>query len=432
MLIIEGVEFEELNSSIMLNEKPKLSVWCNTYNHCKYIEECLDNIINQKTNFLIEIIVFDDASTDGTQEIIRDYCKKYPCLIHGFLAKDNTYSRSIIHQVMTEIQRCYLRGIYAAICEGDDYWCDSNKLQMQVDYMDNHPKCFLTMHNAQRINYRTQEKDLMKAYETSHTIEPEEIICQRSGIWPTASMVGKKEVLLCEPFFFECGIGDWPMQLYACSKGEVFYFDKVMSVYRYMHKGSWSERIINKCVSRIIHSIKMIDFLKKYDEYTDRKFHNALVSRINEFYYDIVSNNKTDKHTQELIRISDVETNYKYHYYFMNSIGLDRQINDYYFLSDTIFEMIKKNEKIYIMGKGHFSDILTKQLENNGIEITGYVISDNQIKEETTVLYLSEYKAQVFNSLLLVAIGARYYLDVLDNIQKFNISYYCFPFLIDA
>lgn len=88
--------------------------------------------MQQKTNFPIEVLIHDDASTDGTQDIIREYEKKYPNIVKPIYQKENQYSKGVKVSLVYNYSRA--RGKYIALCEGDDYWTDPYKLQKQVDF----------------------------------------------------------------------------------------------------------------------------------------------------------------------------------------------------------------------------------------------------------------------------------------------------------
>ena len=105
----------------------KLSIVCTAYNHEKYIRSALDGFVMQKTNFAFEAIVHDDASTDGTADIIREYAKKYPDIIVPIIQTENQHSKKV--QITREIIFPMIKGKYIAFCEGDDYWTDPYKLQ---------------------------------------------------------------------------------------------------------------------------------------------------------------------------------------------------------------------------------------------------------------------------------------------------------------
>ncbi|MGM0987930.1 MAG: glycosyltransferase [Pseudomonadota bacterium] len=124
---------------------PKVSIVCAAYNHTKFIEDAIISFVSQKTNFPFEIIIHDDASTDGTQDIIKEYACKYPDMIRPIYQDENQYSKN---RKPLDICLPLTKGKYVAICEGDDYWTDSGKLQAQFDYMESHDECSVTHHNA--------------------------------------------------------------------------------------------------------------------------------------------------------------------------------------------------------------------------------------------------------------------------------------------
>ena len=136
---------------------PLLSICCITYNHENFIRQALDGCLMQQTNFPIEIIIHDDASTDNTANIIREYQGKHPHLIKTILQRENQYSAmgfGFISNVFKEAQ-----GKYIALCEGDDYWTDPLKLQKQVDFLEANPDFAICFHNAVVINEDFPEKN---------------------------------------------------------------------------------------------------------------------------------------------------------------------------------------------------------------------------------------------------------------------------------
>ena len=124
------------------DERPLMvTIRCITYNHEPYIRQCLEGFVMQKTNFRFEAVVHDDASTDGTAAIILEYAEKYPDIIKPIIETENLYSKhdGSLDRIMDE----HTQGKYIAICEGDDYWTDSLKLQKQVEFMETHTDCAL-------------------------------------------------------------------------------------------------------------------------------------------------------------------------------------------------------------------------------------------------------------------------------------------------
>lgn len=129
--------------------KPKVSVCCWTYNHEKFIRDALDGFVMQKTDFPFEVIIHDDASTDKTADIIREYEAKYPNLFRTIYQTENQYCKAnFIESVVFPM----VKGEYVAICEGDDYWTDDNKLQKQVDFLDANPEFSVCFHSINVVH----------------------------------------------------------------------------------------------------------------------------------------------------------------------------------------------------------------------------------------------------------------------------------------
>ena len=122
---------------------PVVSVVCTTYNHEKFIPECLDGFLMQETTFPVEIIVHDDASTDRTPIIIREYESRYPRLFRVIVQTENQRSRGrrILPNIFALVQ-----GEYIAFCDGDDYWVDNQKLQKQLATLAEHRECVGVFH----------------------------------------------------------------------------------------------------------------------------------------------------------------------------------------------------------------------------------------------------------------------------------------------
>ena len=129
-------------------DKIKVSVVCLAYNHASYIRDALEGFLSQVTGFPFEVIVHDDASTDGTAGIIRDYSERFPDIIRPVFQKENQYSKGI--PIARDFIFPMVRGDYVALCEGDDYWTDPLKLRKQVEALENHPDADICTHRATR------------------------------------------------------------------------------------------------------------------------------------------------------------------------------------------------------------------------------------------------------------------------------------------
>ncbi|WP_397452444.1 glycosyltransferase family 2 protein [Pseudomonas sp. NA-150] len=124
---------------------PLLSIVCPTFNQVGFITQTLDSFLAQKTHFPIEILINDDCSTDGTTQIVEHYAQRYPGIIRPFYYPENQYSQG---KLCTPGLFKQARGKYIAFCEGDDYWTDPLKLQIQVDFLESHPDYVITYHDA--------------------------------------------------------------------------------------------------------------------------------------------------------------------------------------------------------------------------------------------------------------------------------------------
>lgn len=118
-----------------MQKQIQVTIICDAFNHAPYIRNTLDHFVNQRVNFPFEILIHDDASTDGTAEIIREYAEKYPRLFTPILQTENQYSKGV-PIINTELKK--VRGKYIAFCEGDDFWPDLDKLQKQYDFLESH------------------------------------------------------------------------------------------------------------------------------------------------------------------------------------------------------------------------------------------------------------------------------------------------------
>ncbi len=121
------------------NSHPLVAIKCFVYNHEPYLRECLDGFVMQQTDFPFVAIVHDDASTDHSADIIREYAAKYPDIIHPIYETENQYSKQdgSLGRIMDAAINA-TGAKYIAMCEGDDYWTDPHKLQKQVDYLEAH------------------------------------------------------------------------------------------------------------------------------------------------------------------------------------------------------------------------------------------------------------------------------------------------------
>ncbi|WP_303330005.1 glycosyltransferase [uncultured Muribaculum sp.] len=214
-----------------MNNLPLVSISCITYNHASYIKECIDGFLMQQTNFNFEVLIHDDHSTDGTEEIIKEYAKQYPDIIKPLFEKENQYSLGKpIGSAVWNLPRA--RGEYIAICEGDDYWTDPYKLQKQVDFLESHPDYGMCYTKVKRFVPKNNKfiDEWGGPNETMDKLLIENTI-------PTLTAVFHKAIYynyLTEIHPSKRGwlMGDYPIWLYFAQNSKIKFINETTGVYR--------------------------------------------------------------------------------------------------------------------------------------------------------------------------------------------------------
>ena len=212
------------------DNKPIVSICCLVYNHEPYLRDCFDGFIKQKTSFPIEILVHDDASTDHSADIIREYTAKYPNLFKPIYQEENQFSKGV--KISFEYQFPRALGKYIAMCEGDDFWTDPNKLQLQVDWLEAHPEYSMCFHRAElKFEKKNLHTDAVCEDIQDKDYSSDELFNQ--WMVPTASIVMRRECA----FYPIKGrgrirFGDHFMVFSCMALGKVRGFSRSMSVYR--------------------------------------------------------------------------------------------------------------------------------------------------------------------------------------------------------
>lgn len=215
---------------------PLVSIQCLVYNHEQYLRQCLDGFVMQKTNFAFEAIVHDDASTDGSANIIREYAEKYPDIIKPLYETENQYSkkdgslRRIINAAFAPSSK------YIALCEGDDYWTDPYKLQKQVDFLEAHgdvslvfTRCHVLLKDEFIDDEYPNFKGINDCFFNSEQIYSKWII-------PTASVLYRRELY---KYYNDARIyaGDIVLNLSMAEQGDVYGMSDYTTVYRINENG---------------------------------------------------------------------------------------------------------------------------------------------------------------------------------------------------
>ena len=251
--------------------QPVISVWVITYNHAEFIRACLDSILLQRTNYSLEVCIGEDDSTDGTREICQEYAKRYPDVIRLFL-RDRCDPRRLNSvgvwqfNFIETFRAC--QGRYIATCDGDDYWCDPNKLQTQVDYLEAHPEFSGCFHKIARVDAKGSVICADCGYpprrQESYSLN---YLLRHSNFSPMLSTVFRNRGDIAPEWIMEAPFGDMVVHAGNLRHGNYGFIDKVMGCYR-IHAGglaSGASRLQN-----VRSTLEVYRLLGKYYRLDDR------------------------------------------------------------------------------------------------------------------------------------------------------------------
>ena len=284
------------------NRPVSVDVNCTVYNHGEYLEQALNGILMQETDFPVRIVIHDDASTDNSAEIIRDYQAKYPDRIVAVIEEKNLCQngKSIGLKMAP-----YYTAKYIAFCEGDDFWTDPHKLQMQVDYLEQNPDCMAVYHNVLPVDrYGQYDESLRGIYPelpegdyTDREIHDFKLKTQMASAvtrnyYPWLSDTQKEIV-------FRTKVNGDAKKLMVCASfGRIHYLPNVMAAHRrVLDSGdSWTARQARKSeLERFVGSQKTHLALCRFYEFcfgTRRYPYNDMLDARVSFF----RNTKTDRH----------------------------------------------------------------------------------------------------------------------------------------
>lgn len=405
-----------------MNAPIMVSVLCTAYNHEKFLCDALDGILRQKTNFRYELIIHDDASTDKTTDIIKEYEKKYPEVIVPIYQKENQYN-------LTRIYPTYLfpavRGKYVAFCEGDDYWTDDEKLQKQFDFMEENEEFSMCFHNAMKLNWETGETCALDTFPRSGCYSQEEHIKTGLGnAFPAfASYFIRSEYLKTIPdFFVKSNVLDYPLRQYFSGKGKIYYMDEIMSVYRistpqsYMKKTVTNETFYNNYV------LDMLYFFEQLDKYTEFRFHAILAEKLASDYYGYCSSIDRQegmvKAKEKGLDLTVIEEIYD----IIDENTLDKEI----------LALRDASDRLLIFGTSRLAMICKRQLDRHNIDFEGFVVSDGQMKTDSfcgkTVYSISEMMSRFSKPGVILAVQPVNREIVTSNLKRAGIEAVCAPY----
>ncbi len=269
----------------------EVSIFLVAYNEERFIAQALDSLLMQKTNFDYEIICHDDASTDKTPEIIRDYCKKNKNII-PILQKDNQCKKGL--NITLEFMYSLAKGKYIAYCDGDDYWTDPNKLQREYDYMENHKDCVMCLHDFTFLFENENNKfQLSCCGKKERDLSIQDVILWDKKIPQIGTSFFVRELAQNRPDLFrkigggeksKRAISDLPLYIYMCLNGRVHYIPKSMSVWR-RTSGTWGSDVDPQRTVAFFNDT--IEFFQKLNLLTEYKYNSIIQEKIDSINFDI-------------------------------------------------------------------------------------------------------------------------------------------------
>jgi len=290
----------------------RVSICCLAFNHEKYIRQALDSFLAQETNFDFEILVHDDCSTDSTPKILKEYAKKYPKIVKPIFEKENQFSKGV------DVFKFFypeIKGDYVAECEGDDFWSDKTKLQKQFDALEAHKDCDSSVHIVSTCkedgSYNKQVKPSKKyGLNKDMIITNDELakllFIKASGKCPfqTSCFFYRKKVIddfVCKNWSIERRINyDINRSKSFLLFGNTYYINEPLSTYRVDSESSLSNASKKDSTIRTgeMNNLLMEDI--KFDEYTNGKYHNYLMTEIYKYLLYAKEYNINQKENKEI------------------------------------------------------------------------------------------------------------------------------------
>lgn len=271
-----------------------VSICCATYNHEKYIKDALDSFLMQDVDFKYEILVHDDCSTDNTREIIEQYKKIYPEIINIIYQKENQFSKN--RKIFGEIIFPKTKGKYVAMCEGDDYWLDKEKLKKQVEILENNKEIVAVVSGSECVDENKNFRGYIGKYKENEIIDLTKFLQDfytqlPKHLFQTASIVFRRDAFeeIYEKkiqFYYNCPVGDLPLYLFLLTKGKIYCFKDNMAAYRQNISGSWTKEVWAKQRKQILE--KMLRTYKEFNEYTNYEYENEIIPFFSMYEFEIL------------------------------------------------------------------------------------------------------------------------------------------------
>lgn len=263
--------------------RPVVSVCCVTYNHAPYIADALEGFLAQKCDFPFEVLIYDDASNDGTADIVRAYAERYPEVIFPIFQTVNQYSLGV-RTYRFNLER--VRGEFVAFCDGDDYWTCPTKLARQVAAA-RESGCGLVFHPARKVRDGVDDGLIGVYGRGAGQLPVERIIERERGMIPTAAcLISRRAADRLTEFMAARAyltMTDVYLQILGALEGGALYLDEVMSVYRYRLPGSWNARMKQSRRAAFMHACARVRSFEELDALTGHRYRKHFVRANNKW-----------------------------------------------------------------------------------------------------------------------------------------------------
>lgn len=274
-----------------------VSVLCMVYNHEKYLRECLDSLVNQKTTFTYEILVHDDASTDQSKKIIEEYYRRFPDKIVPIYESENQYSKGVM--IDKEILLPKARGKYFCFCEGDDYWICSDKLQKQYDFLEKNPNYTFCVHNSIAVDRNSNKLYDILTSKDGGDLSCADFIANGGEFVSTNAIFSYLSLARNLPKYFNYMTLDYFWQIYLSSCGKTYCFKDEMSAYRVESEESWTVKNVRDKEKSIVFKKKLIHGLELINEEMNYQYDDLFKERIYVLEYAIMELTRDYKKMKE-------------------------------------------------------------------------------------------------------------------------------------
>lgn len=368
--------------------KPKVSIVTITYNHEKYVRDALESFLNQKTDFIFEIIIADDCSTDKTPDIIKEYSKNYPTIINPILRGKNI---GAVNNSIDALKRA--KGEYIALCEGDDYWTDDNKLQKQVDFLDKNKEYALCFHPVKVFFEDQTNKNYIFPKSSDKSKFTTRKLLMDNFIQTNSVMYRRRNYKNIPTNVMPL---DWYLHLYHAQFGKIGFINQVMSAYRRHSGGIWydTSKSMDEMWKKqgLSYLALFAALLKIYDEKRD---HRAILnSQINKMFSRMIEIDKkygTELMNEAIVKFPELSKLFIISFYHSVLNNEEEIKNLKHSLSEQNQDLLRLREEISLT-----KSETTRLLQTKSFRTGFYLLHPNALARRNAQLAKSAAKRNIF------------------------------------